>query len=252
MEVVMLNRMREKLGKKGMACQFIIVAIIVSVSIGSVMTEAGALEDCNKCKFKKDIEKAIQDNEQLKQISENDMKRWHEEIASVKATGRGYPDSRRQSDLDRYFNEGRAEREGDFKKSAGYSKVTSLDTDPVSCDSDVVPKKKPKDEQARKKKSEDFKKGIKCSQLFDLAVQHEKNHVEACKNRNKNNIKVTAEDLAREEVQEYQKIIEELKNIKFDCKPYAAERRGLGDNLGTRGGWKDGRSPFLPSPKAGS
>lgn len=213
MSIVMFKGSKKTVLWKFLKYTFLVAISGVLICGGLVPLEAVGLESCNQCKFKEAIEKEIKDNEALRDKYKQQADDWKKEIEAVKATGRGYPDYRRESDLDKYLNQGRQERENSFMQSRGYSNVTSLETNPIICESDVVPKKNPGQEKARKEKVEKFKKNIKCQEIFDLSVQHEKNHVDACEKRKKDKIKVTAEDLAREEMQEYQKMIDELNKI---------------------------------------
>ncbi len=185
----------------------------------------GALPSCYQCKFQKDLEKEIKDNEAARDIYKREAERWQKEIDNIKAVGRGYPESRRQGHLDTYFNEGRDGRHEAFKKETKAEEVVSLETDPVNCVSDVVVKTDPKEEKKRKEKLRKFKKLSMCCQVFEWSVEHELNHIEACEQRKSAGKQPTAADLANEEAAEHQKQIDKLKDLLERAKDHCTNKK---------------------------
>lgn len=173
----------------------------------------GKLPSCYRCENLPQIEKEIKDNEAARDIYKAQAEHWKKEIEGLKSIRGAYPESRRQSDLDAYLNQGREERVDSFKKTTNAKGVISLDTDPFTCESDVVPNADPQKEKARKKKIAQFKATIKCCQVFEWSLEHELDHVKACEARKKEGKKLTAEDLANEEAAEHQKQIDKLKDL---------------------------------------
>lgn len=185
----------------------------------------GKLPSCYACKNLKQIEKEIKDNEAARDIYKAQAERWKKEIEGLKAIRGTYPDSRRQSDLDIYFNQGREERHESFKKTTNAKGVISLETDPLTCESDVVPNADPRKEKARKKKIEQFKAATMCCQVFEWSMDHELNHVKACEARKAAGKKPTAEDLANEEAGEHQRQIDKLKDLLERAKDHCTNKK---------------------------
>lgn len=200
---------------------FLLATMILVVALP---TEAKVLESCNQCKFEEVVKKEIKDNENLRDMYKKKADYWKDRIEKTKNDNprKVYPDSQRENDLDEYMG-GKDERAQSFAEERGYSGTVSLDTNPRTCDSDVIPKKDPKEEKARNEKIEKFKKTVKCKEVFDLSLRHEENHVKACMERKAVGRRLTSVILAEEEAQEHQKMIDELNkildSIKKKCTP---------------------------------
>jgi hypothetical protein len=173
----------------------------------------GKLPSCYRCENLAQIEKEIADNEAARDIYKKQAEHWKEEIDSMKSIRGTYPETRRQSDLETYLNQGRDQRVDDFKKTTKAKGVITLDTNPFTCESDAVPNADPKKEAARKKKVAQFKATTKCCQVFEWSMEHELDHVRACEARNRDGKKLTAEDLANEEAKEHQQQVDKLKDL---------------------------------------
>jgi hypothetical protein len=184
----------------------------------------GALPSCYRCKFQKDLEKEIADNEAARDIYKRQAEHWKKEIEGTKSAIGRYPSSRRDSDLETYLNGGKEERMESFKKETKHKGVISLDTNPITCESDVAPAADPKAEKARKKKIAQFKAATMCCQVLEWSMEHELDHVKACEARNKENKMPTAEDLANEEADEHQKQIDKLKDLLARAKDHCTNK----------------------------
>jgi hypothetical protein len=187
--------------------------------------QKGQLPSCYRCDNLKQIEKEIKDNEAARDIYKKQAEHWKEEIASLKSIRGTYPDTRRESDLQTYLNQGRDQRVDDFKKTTNAKGVISLETNPFTCESDVVPNADPKKERERKKKLEQFKATTKCCQVYEWSVEHELDHVKACEARNRDGKKLTAEDLANEEAAEHQKQIDKLNDLLKRAKDHCENKK---------------------------
>jgi Skp family chaperone for outer membrane proteins len=173
----------------------------------------GRQPSCYRCDNLDQIEKEIKDNEAARDIYKKQAEHWKKEIDSMKSIRGTYPEARRQSDLETYLNQGRDQRVDDFKQTTNAKGVISLETNPFTCESDVVPNPDPQKEKARKKKVAQFKATTKCCQVFEWSMQHELDHVRACEARNRDGKKLTAEDLANEEANAHQQQVDRLKDL---------------------------------------
>ncbi len=172
-----------------------------------VMAKEG-LEKCT-CKFKKELERVIEDDEFLKKRYSEQAERIQKKIEDYKAMRGGYPDIIANKHMDE-FSEWAKGLQKEFKEARGYPLAITLHPDPKN------PSK------IDKQKLEEYKKHAACQEIYAAAIAHEKYHINMTKEIEAGQKKLeSAADIAREEVEAYEKGLEilrrALEEAKKDC-----------------------------------